>query len=102
MLQKADEEQPYWQSLTSTKQKLHWVKCDFNKWQDEDESGDEGVGGMGPGGSGDFEEMMRRMGGLGGAGGGMGMGGPGDRPNFDDLDMGGSEDSDDEEVPDLE
>ncbi|XP_023015049.1 cytosolic prostaglandin E synthase [Leptinotarsa decemlineata] len=92
LLAKANQEEPYWPSLTSDKSKHHWLKCDFNKWQDEDESGDEGVGGMGGGGGGDFEEMMRQMGGLGGAGG---------KPNFDDLD-GDEGDSDDEPIPDLE
>lgn len=93
LLAKANPDEPYWPSLTSDKQKHHWLKCDFNKWQDEDESGDEGVGGMG--GGGDFEEMMRQMGGLGGAGAG--------KPSFDDLDEGeGDADSDDEPIPDLE
>ncbi|CAH1129384.1 unnamed protein product [Ceutorhynchus assimilis] len=90
LLAKANPEEPYWPALTSDKKKHHWLKCDFNKWHDEDDSGDEGLGGMG--GGGDFEEMMRQMGGLGGAGGG--------KPSFDDLDEGG--DSDDEPIPDLE
>lgn len=38
---KANPEGPYWPSLTSDGKKHHWLKCDFNKWQDEDESGDE-------------------------------------------------------------
>ena len=93
VLVKANPEDGYWPTLTSDKKKHHWLKCDFNKWQDEDESGDEGLGGMG--GGGDFEEMMRQMGGLGGAGGG--------KPSFDDLDEGeGEADSDDEPIPDLE
>jgi len=86
ILAKASTEGPYWPTLTADKKKYHWLKCDFNKWQDEDESGDEGMGG------GDFEEMMRQMGGLGAGG---------DKPSFDDLDA-GSGDSDDEELPDLE
>lgn len=96
LLAKANPEEPYWPTLTSDKKKHHWLKCDFNKWQDEDESGDEGLGGMG--GGGDFEEMMRQMGGLGGA-----AAGAGGKPSFDDLDEGeGDADSDDEPVPDLE
>lgn len=63
LLAKAKQDEPYWPSLTSDKKKHHWLKCDFNKWNDEDDSGDEGVGGMG--GGGDFEEMVRQMGGLG-------------------------------------
>lgn len=62
VLAKAKPDEPYWPALTSDKKKHHWLKCDFNKWQDEDDSGDEGLGGMG---GGDFEEMMRQMGGLG-------------------------------------
>lgn len=42
LLAKANPEEPYWPTLTSDKKKHHWLKCDFNKWQDEDESGDEG------------------------------------------------------------
>lgn len=87
ILCKASTEGPYWPSLTSDKKKHHWLKCDFNKWQDEDESADEGMGGN------DFEEMMRQMGGLGAGG--------GEKPSFDDLEA-GSGDSDDEELPDLE
>lgn len=93
LLSKANTDESYWPSLTSDKQKHHWLKCDFNKWQDEDESDDEGLGGMG--GSGDFEEMMRQMGGLGGAGGGG-------KPSFDDLEDAEENDSDDEPIPDLE
>ncbi|XP_012270719.1 prostaglandin E synthase 3 isoform X2 [Orussus abietinus] len=87
------EEGPYWPRLTKESKKFHWLKSDFNKWKDEDDSDDvpysEGR---------DFEEMMRQMGGLGGSG---------DRkPNFDDLDDVGDDadgpDSDDEDLPDLE
>jgi len=111
---------PYWKRLVKEEKKQHWLKVDFNKWKDEDESDDEAGGGQ------DLEEMMRQMGGLGGMGGGMppggmppGMGMPGmggmpgmpnmmggapnakmERPSLDDLDA--DEDSDDEELPDLE
>ncbi|KAH1024479.1 co-chaperone protein daf-41 [Dendroctonus ponderosae] len=94
LLAKAKPDEPYWPFLTSDKKKHHWLKCDFNKWHDEDESGDEGLGGMG-GGGGDFEEMMRQMGGLGGGEGNV-------KPNFDDLDADEGGDSDDEPIPDLE
>ncbi|XP_025829471.1 prostaglandin E synthase 3 [Agrilus planipennis] len=90
ILTKANTEEPYWPTLTKEKKKYHWLKCDFNKWRDEDDSGDEG----GFGGGGDFEEMMRQMGGLNAGGGG------GDKPSFDDLDE--EPDSDDEPIPDLE
>jgi len=107
-LEKA-EEGPYWERLLAEKTKQHWLKVDFGKWKDEDDSDAEGEGGAG---GGDLEEMMKNMGGLGGGMGGMGgMGGPGgmdmasmmagmggDKPDMDDLDG----DSDDEDLPDLE
>lgn len=45
ILVKAHPEDPYWPSLTADKKKHHWLKCDFNKWQDEDDSGNEGADG---------------------------------------------------------
>jgi len=120
VLIKANQEEPFWPRLLKDKGKNHWLKIDFARWKDEDDSGDEAAP-AGPGGApggGDFEEMMRQMGGLGGGGmpgmggmGGMGgmpgmggMGMPGmDGMDFDDLEGGeGEGDSDDEELPDLE
>lgn len=89
LLTKANTKESFWPTLTSDKKKHHWLKCDFNKWQDEDDSGNEGVGG---GSDGDFVEMMRQMGGLGGGG---------DKQNLDDLED-EEEDSDDEALPYLE
>lgn len=100
------EEGPYWERLLEDKTKQHWLKVDFQKWKEEDDSDDEGQGG-----GGDLEEMMRNMGGLGGMGGmggmpgGMGgmdmsaLGDMGARPDLGDLD---DEDSDDEKIPELE
>jgi len=98
----------YWKRLLKDDKKHHWLRVDFDKWQDEDESEDEadmgggmggmggGMGGMGGLGGGNFEDMMRQMGGLGGAGGFGGGGGA-------DLDGFGEEaDSDDEDLPELE
>ncbi|KAG0716150.1 Protein wos2 [Chionoecetes opilio] len=83
------EEGPYWPHLLKQKVKQHWLKVDFSRWKDEDDSEDEGEGQ-----NQDLEEMMRQMGGLGGGGGG------GDsRPSLDDLE---DEDSDDDDLPDLE
>lgn len=79
--------------MTKDQKKHHWLKCDFNKWHDEDDSGDEGVGGM-YGGGGDFEDMIRQMGGLGAGG--------DDKPSLDDMALNDEEDSDDEPIPDLE
>ncbi|XP_031786257.1 prostaglandin E synthase 3 isoform X1 [Nasonia vitripennis] len=92
------ESGPFWPRLTKENKKFHWLKSDFNKWQDEDDSEEEG-GNMDPN---SLEEMMRQMGGLGGGGVGGGLDG---KPNFDDLDMGedaDEPDSDDDEMPDLE
>ena len=95
------EDGPYWERLLKEKTKQHWLKVDFNKWKEEDESEDEEGGGQG------LEQMMSQMGGLGGMGGMPGMGGlPGmaeksmERPNLDDLDA--EDDSDNEDLPDLE
>ncbi|KCV71937.1 hypothetical protein H696_01346 [Fonticula alba] len=60
----------FWDRLNKGSAKLPFVKTDFARWVDEDESDDEpdfpGAGGMGGfGGAGGF-------GGMGGAGGGMG------------------------------
>ncbi|XP_054165976.1 co-chaperone protein daf-41-like [Oppia nitens] len=85
---------PYWKRLLKSDSKFHWLKVDFNKWKDEDDTDDEG-GAPGQGG-GDFEEMMRQMGGLGGMG-GAGM------PDLGDLDDKDDEpDSDDGDLPELE
>ena len=75
-LEKA-EEGPYWERLLKDKTKQHWLKVDFQKWKDEDDSDEEAGGG-------DLEDMMRNMGGLGGGGmGGMpGMGGMGGMPGM--------------------
>jgi len=83
LLRKNDRDGPYWPRLLKDTSKVHWLKVDFNKWKDEDDSGDEDMAG------GNFEEMMRQMGGFGG-GGGDALGG---------MDEG---DSDDEDLPDLE
>ena len=71
------EEGPYWERLLEDKTKQHWLKVDFSKWKDEDDSDEEAGGG-------DLEDMMRNMGGLGGGGmGGMpGMGGMGGMPGM--------------------
>jgi len=80
-------EGPFWPHLLKQKMKYHWLKVDFTRWKDEDDSEDEA--GQNP----DLEEMMRQMGGLGGGAGGEG------RPTLDDLE---DDDSDDEDLPDLE
>lgn len=36
------ESGPFWPRLTKENSKFHWLKSDFNKWQDEDDSEEEG------------------------------------------------------------
>ncbi|XP_035220380.1 co-chaperone protein daf-41-like isoform X2 [Stegodyphus dumicola] len=74
-------EEGFWKRLLKEDKKFHWLKVDFNKWKDEDDSEDEVEGT-------DFEEMMRKMGGMSES----------SDLNYDDA-VG---DSDDEELPDLE
>lgn len=94
---------PYWPRLLKDGRKCHWLKVDFHRWRDEDESDEEGAGDAGPGGPGgaggmDIEAMMKQMGGLGGGGmpdlGGMG--------GMEGDDKEEEEDSDDGDLPDLE
>jgi prostaglandin-E synthase len=91
------QEGPFWKRLLKEETKYHWLKIDFNKWRDEEDSDNEDTPGGGGGGGQDFEEMMRQMGGLGG----MGGAGMPDLGDLDDKEDGGP-DSDDEELPDLE
>uniref|UniRef100_A0A0K0DIJ9 CS domain-containing protein n=1 Tax=Angiostrongylus cantonensis TaxID=6313 RepID=A0A0K0DIJ9_ANGCA len=78
------KEPKWWPRLLKGKEKVHWLKVDFDKWRDEDDSGAED-GMLGSGGF-DLNSYMNQMGGdMGGA------------PDFDDLD-----DGDDAEMPDLE
>lgn len=37
VLAKDKTDEPFWPSLTSDKKKHHWLKVDFDRWQDEDE-----------------------------------------------------------------
>lgn len=40
-LVKEKTDEPFWPTLTSDKKKHHWLKVDFERWVDEDESGAE-------------------------------------------------------------
>ncbi|CAG9783028.1 unnamed protein product [Diatraea saccharalis] len=40
-LVKLKTDDPFWPTLTGDKKKHHWLKVDFERWQDEDESGDD-------------------------------------------------------------
>lgn len=77
---KKKESGRYWEHLLKNIKKPFWLKTDFNKWRDEDESDDDLDKNM------DLSEMMQSMGGMGS--------GP---ATMDD-----EEDSDDEDLPDLE
>lgn len=75
------ESGPFWPRLLKEKTKVHWLKTDFDKWRDEDDSDVDESKDMA------FEDMMNDMGSFKGAG--------------DEL-ANEEEDSDDEEMPDLE
>lgn len=96
---KKAESGPYWASLTNDKKKPHFLKADFNKWRDEESDYDDeegggggGGGGGGPeaGGFGNMQEMFANL-----------NSGAASKPNFDDFEE-EKEDSDDEEIPNLE
>jgi prostaglandin-E synthase len=95
------KEEAFWPRLTKGTAKLPWLKVDFDKWKDEDDSADEGIGGFGGGDSMmDYEQMLKNM-----AGAGMGDSNDfGGKAGFDDFDAKTDSDDDDEEatLPDLE
>ncbi|PAA57655.1 hypothetical protein BOX15_Mlig002721g1 [Macrostomum lignano] len=89
---KKKESGPYWPRLLSDSTKRHWLKTDFNRWLDEDDSDDDMAAREN-----NLEEMMARMGsGFGGGDDGLPL--PGDDIGADEPDQ----DSDDEDLPDLE
>lgn len=97
------EENSWWPRLLKDSTKQHWLKVDFPKWKDEDDSDDEAAGPAGMAGQPDFRDLMQQFGGMDGGGmGGMGgFGGAG--PEGDESD--GLESDDDEteqSPPDLE
>ncbi|NP_001036958.1 uncharacterized protein CG16817-like [Bombyx mandarina] len=85
ILRKEKTDGPFWPTLTKDKKKPHYLKIDFNKWNDEDDEVEENN-------SYDFEQMLQNFGGAGGPG------QKAEKPSFDDLET----DSDDENLPDLE
>lgn len=93
---KKAETGPYWTTLTNDKKKPHFLKVDYNKWRDEESDYDEeeggggGPGGADAGGFGNMQEMFANL-----------NSGAASKPNFDDFDE-EKEDSDDEEIPNLE
>ncbi|KAL5343237.1 HSP20-like chaperone [Aspergillus crustosus] len=97
VLRKKELKEEFWPRLLETKQKIHFLKTDFDKWVDEDEQDEApeedyannfgGLDGADQGGLGNID--FSKLGGLPGAG------GAGEFP-------GGEEESDDEELPELE
>lgn len=77
-----------WPRLTKEKAKLNWLKVDFNNWRDwDDDPEEEDLSSFEK-----FSQMMSNMGGDD----------DGDIPDVDGMDDDGSQDSDDEKMPDLE
>ncbi|KAK7478948.1 hypothetical protein BaRGS_00029815 [Batillaria attramentaria] len=79
---KKDQNASYWPRLTKESKKFHFIKTDFNRWRDEDDSDQEEKEDF------NLDEMMNSMGGLNGG-----------------ADFGAAEeeqDSDDEDLPDLQ
>lgn len=96
VLQKKEDQAEFWPRLSSSKDKLHNVRTDFDKWVDEDEQEEQpelpDMSGMGGGGA-DMASMMGG-GGAGGMGGldfsklaGMGGAGAGGQPDFAEVSM---------------
>jgi prostaglandin-E synthase len=79
------ESGPFWPRLLKEQKKLPWLKVDFDKWKDEDESDDEWKGEDSGMAGFDMDSMMKNMG--------------GGYPGGGDL---GDLDSDEEDLPDLE
>jgi len=86
-LKKKDTDADWWPRLLKEKTKNQFIKIDFSRWKDEDEVDEEAPGGdpMMGGGNQGLEDMMAKMGGDG----------------FDPGEMPESDDSDDDEIPDL-
>jgi len=89
VIMKKDDE--FWPSLMKDKKKAHWLKTDFDKWREEDDSEDEGGDDM------QLEDMMKNMGNFNG-----GAGGPGEEGEYGEDMPEEEDDSDDEDLPDLE
>jgi prostaglandin-E synthase len=82
MIVRKKEPGEYWPRMLKETQKVHWLKTDFDKWRDEDDSDvdetkDEA-----------FEDMMKKMGNF--------------NANSATDEAPVEEDSDDEDLPDLE
>jgi len=83
-LHKTKESAGFWPRLLKDSKKPHFLKTDFSKWKEEDDTDDEGTDDF------NLDAMMSQMGGLQG----------GDAP-FDPKDD-DEDDSDDEDLPELQ
>lgn len=87
VIDKADPQTPYWPRLLKDKGKPHWLKVDFNRWEDEGSKDEEGsLGNLDP----RLMEMMQ-----------MRSGENKSELSFDDLIDEPEGDSDDESIPGL-
>ncbi|XP_025412392.1 protein wos2 [Sipha flava] len=101
VLAKPEDNRSYWPHLTKEKKKYHWLKVDFKKWKDEDDSGDDDSQDIDPRVSqetANLDQMLSMMG--GGSKGGKDDDNYRDLGNMEDDDS--TEDSDDEEMPELD
>lgn len=93
------QEPDWWPRLLKDSAKQHWLKVDFPKWKDEDDSEDENgaggpMGGLGGGMDSDFFQQI-----AAGAGGGLGGFG-GDAADGEDDES--DDDETEQKLPDLE
>lgn len=56
-MQKTPNDVKYWPYLTKEKKKYHWLKVDFKKWKDEDDSDDETGSSGGLGGDSNIDDV---------------------------------------------
>lgn len=103
------ESNGWWPRLLKSSAKQHWLKIDFTKWKDEDDSDDEAPNFGGAPGQPDFGDLMRQMGGMNnmegleGMGGMAGLGGMGGLGGMDgDKDEEDDDSEGDELPPELE
>lgn len=85
------EESKWWPRLLKENKKYHWLKVDFNKWKDEDDSGAEDDNFN----ENSYEDMMKSFGGGApnfGAGGGANF-------NIDGMDEVDEQDEEEEKLP---
>ncbi|KAL8442550.1 hypothetical protein Emag_006379 [Eimeria magna] len=87
-----------WHRVTTGDKKLHWLKCDWNKWVDSDEEENSRMD------MGDFDMESMGFGGMGGMGGmgGLDLNSLGGGGGFGDMGDMGDSDDDDEDLKDLD